>query len=51
MEPVIRALLDNLLEPGWDIQIVSNNVQSRDGKDINTEGGWNIKFHDERYSK
>ncbi|KAK0391359.1 hypothetical protein NLU13_0860 [Sarocladium strictum] len=47
MEPVIRALLDNLLEPGWDIQIVSNDVQSRDGKDINTKGGWNIKFHDD----
>jgi 2,3-diketo-5-methylthio-1-phosphopentane phosphatase len=49
MQPVIKALLDNLLEPGWDIQIVSNDVQSRDGKDINSEGGWNIKFHDERY--
>lgn len=49
MEPVIRALLDVLLGPGWNIQIVSNDVQSRDGKDINTQGGWNIKFHDERY--
>jgi 2,3-diketo-5-methylthio-1-phosphopentane phosphatase len=48
MEPVIKALLDNLLEPGWDIQIVSNDVQSRDGKDINTQHGWNIKFHDDR---
>jgi 2,3-diketo-5-methylthio-1-phosphopentane phosphatase len=48
MTPVIKALLDELLEPGWDIQIVSNDVQSRDGKDINTPGGWNIKFHDDR---
>ena len=48
MQPVIRALLDKLLEPGWDIQIVSNDVQSRSGKDINEKGGWNIKFHDDR---
>ena len=47
MRPNISALLDNLLGPGWNIQIVSNDVQSRDGKDINTKGGWNIKFHDE----
>ncbi|KAG9251928.1 phosphoserine phosphatase [Emericellopsis atlantica] len=47
MTPIISMLLDNLLGEGWDIQIVSNDVQSRDGKDINTKGGWSIKFHDE----
>ncbi|VUC33373.1 unnamed protein product [Clonostachys rosea] len=47
MEPVIRALLDILLGPGWDIQIVSNDVASREGKDLNEKGGWTIKFHDD----
>ncbi|CAG9956290.1 unnamed protein product [Clonostachys rosea f. rosea IK726] len=47
MEPVIRALLDILLGPGWDIQIVSNDVTSREGKDLNEKGGWTIKFHDD----
>ncbi|KAL6862911.1 hypothetical protein ACO1O0_003154 [Amphichorda felina] len=47
MTPIISTLLDTLLGPGWDIQIVSNDVQSRDGKTINEQGGWNIKFHDE----
>jgi hypothetical protein len=35
-------------EDAEDIQIVSNNVVSRDGKDINEEGGWKIEFHDDR---
>jgi 2,3-diketo-5-methylthio-1-phosphopentane phosphatase len=49
MVPIIRALLVHLVgENAEDIQIVSNNVASRDGKDINTEGGWKIVFHDER---
>ncbi|KAI9903831.1 hypothetical protein N3K66_000360 [Trichothecium roseum] len=47
MQPVIRALLDILLGPGWDIQIVSNDVEARPGKDVNEVGGWNIKFHDD----
>jgi len=47
MTPVISTLLDTLLGPGWDIQIVSNDVQPRDGKSINEVGGWNIKFHDD----
>ncbi|KPM45417.1 hypothetical protein AK830_g1165 [Neonectria ditissima] len=47
MEPVIRALLDTLLGPGWDIQIVSNNVYPREGKSINEKGGWRIGFHDD----
>ena len=49
MVPIIRALLVHLVgESAKDIQIVSNDVASRDGKDINTEGGWKIVFHDER---
>lgn len=48
MQPIIRALLDKLLGPGWDIQIVSNEVVARDGKDINEKGGWRIDFHDDR---
>lgn len=47
MTPVISTLLDNLLGKGWDIQIVSNDVQPREGKSINEKGGWNIKFHDD----
>jgi 2,3-diketo-5-methylthio-1-phosphopentane phosphatase len=48
MQPVIRALLDTLLGPGWNIQIVSNDVAPREGKSINEKGGWKIQFHDER---
>ena len=49
MEPIIRALLDKLLGKGqWDIQIVSNDVVARDGKDINEPNGWQITFHDDR---
>lgn len=46
--PMIRTLLDTLLGPGWDIQIVSNDVVPRNGKTINEEGGWRISFHDDR---
>lgn len=49
MEPVIRTLLDKLLGPGWQIQIVSNDVHPNEGKSINEKGGWTIKFHDERF--
>lgn len=50
MEPVIRALLGHLLgeEEVKKIQIVSNNVKARPGKDINEERGWEIVFHDDR---
>lgn len=50
MEPVIRALLSHLLgeEEVKQIQIVSNNVKARPGKDINEEKGWEIVFHDDR---
>ncbi|KDB24386.1 hypothetical protein H109_03734 [Trichophyton interdigitale MR816] len=47
MVPIIHALLVKLLghEPE-NIQIVANQVASRDGKDINSKGGWQIDFHD-----
>lgn len=50
MEQIIHALLVEFLghEPDH-IQIVANESVSRDGKDINTEGGWQIKYHDERF--
>ena len=50
MTPIIRALLEHLVgEHADEIQIVSNHVKARDGKDINEEGGWTIEYHDERY--
>lgn len=50
MEPVIRALLEHLLgkEEVKQIQIVSNDVKARPGKNINEEKGWEIVFHDDR---
>ncbi|EEQ88385.1 hypothetical protein RJZ56_000949 [Blastomyces dermatitidis] len=50
MVPVIHALLVKLLghEPD-NIQIVANQVASRDGKDINSEGGWQIVYHDDSH--
>lgn len=47
MEPVIRMLLDEMLGPDWNMQIVSNDVApSAEGRSINEEGGWKIVFHD-----
>lgn len=49
MEPIIRALLVHLIgKEALDMQIVSNDVATREGKDINDEGGWKIVFHDDR---
>ncbi|RMJ24948.1 hypothetical protein PHISP_04184 [Aspergillus sp. HF37] len=50
MIPIISALLENLL--GYkpeDLHIVANDVVSRDGKDINSEAGWEIQFHDDSH--
>ncbi|RKF61004.1 putative phosphatase [Erysiphe neolycopersici] len=48
MTPIIRALLQKFIgEDAKNIQIVSNDVTSRDGKQINENGGWQIIFHDE----
>lgn len=50
MRPIIRALLAHLLGEAevQDMQIVSNDVQPKDGKSINDVDGWDIKFHDDR---
>lgn len=49
MAPVISALLETLLgHKPENLTIVANDVESRDGKDINTEGGWQIKYRDDR---
>ncbi|RKF54119.1 Pdp3-interacting factor 1 [Golovinomyces cichoracearum] len=50
MEPIIRAILQKFLgDYPKNIEIVSNNVASRDGKCINEEGGWRVVFHDESH--
>ena len=51
MEPIIRAILKNLVGPDSEkLGIVSNDVMARPGKTIDQVGGWSIKYHDERYS-
>ena len=50
MTPVIRAILTNLVGPDADkIDVVCNEVVSRDGKDINTKGGWELHYHDDSH--
>ncbi|GIJ81803.1 hypothetical protein Asppvi_000306 [Aspergillus pseudoviridinutans] len=51
MKPIISALFESLLghKPRSHLHIVSNDVESRDGKDINTTGGWQIKYHDDSH--
>jgi len=50
MRPIIMALLEKLIGPdAAEMQIVSNNVEPREGMDINQEGGWQIHFHDESH--
>ncbi|PYI30186.1 hypothetical protein BP00DRAFT_487578 [Aspergillus indologenus CBS 114.80] len=51
MIPVISALFEALLggKPDDHLYIVANEVESRDGKDINSEGGWKIKYHDDSH--
>lgn len=50
MIPIIKALIEVMLGPETDnITIVANEVESRNGKDINSEGGWQIRYHDDRY--
>lgn len=48
MTPIIEALLTHLIGDN-DIRIVSNDVSSRNGADINTPGGWQISYHDETH--
>lgn len=48
MEPIIRAILKNLVGPDSDkLDIISNDVAPRPGKSIDQEGGWQIKYHDD----
>ncbi|PFH61923.1 hypothetical protein XA68_15796 [Ophiocordyceps unilateralis] len=49
MQPIIRALLDNLLgQDAWDIQIVSNDIRPRyPGRSIYDPNGWTIQFRDD----
>jgi len=48
MEPVIRAILKNLVGPDHvKLDVVANESVPRDGKSIDQEGGWQIKYHDE----
>ncbi|KAF2459084.1 HAD-like domain-containing protein [Lineolata rhizophorae] len=48
MEPIIKAILKNLIGPDYDkMQVVGNNVKARPGKSINEEGGWELDFHDD----
>jgi 2-hydroxy-3-keto-5-methylthiopentenyl-1-phosphate phosphatase len=51
MHPIISALLEKFLghKPANHLTIIANEPVSRDGKDINSEGGWQIKYHDDRY--
>ncbi|KAH8697743.1 putative phosphoesterase [Talaromyces proteolyticus] len=52
MVPIISGLFEVLLGHKPDPQhlsIVANDVESRDGKDINTPGGWQIKYHDDSH--
>ncbi|KAF5858291.1 hypothetical protein ETB97_004610 [Aspergillus alliaceus] len=47
MEPVITELLKGFLGSNAEnIFVVANDVESRDGKDINIPGGWQVKFRD-----
>ena len=49
MEPIVRAILKNLVGPDHEkIDIVANEVEARPGKSIDQEGGWRIKYHDDR---
>lgn len=48
--PIISALLEKLLghKPGPHLHIVANDAESRDGKDINSEWGWQVRYRDNR---
>ena len=45
MEPIIKALLSNLVGPNASkMQVIGNHVGARAGKSINETGGWEILF-------
>ncbi|KAJ6437484.1 prolyl aminopeptidase (secreted protein) [Purpureocillium lavendulum] len=47
VEPIIRALLNKLLGSKWDIQIVANTIEPRDGESTQHKNGWKMQFRDE----
>jgi 2,3-diketo-5-methylthio-1-phosphopentane phosphatase len=50
MKPIISGLFESLLGHKSDgLTIVSNDVESRGGRDINTPHGWQIKYHDDSH--
>lgn len=52
MRPIILAILENLI--GEDVQkmdIICNEVEAKPGKSIDQEGGWTIKYHDDRCAR
>lgn len=50
MIPIIRALIEVMLGEETDnLTIVANEVEGRNGKDINDVGGWQIRYRDDRY--
>lgn len=51
MKPIISALLEKMLghKPDDHLVIIANDIESRDGQDVNSPGGWKIKYHDESH--
>lgn len=48
MEPIINALLRKMIGPSFDkMQVIGNFVEPREGKNINEERGWQIRFRHE----
>lgn len=48
MKPMIRALLENLVGPdAAKLDIISSDVEAREGMSIDQKGGWRIQYHDD----
>ncbi|GAD97828.1 conserved hypothetical protein [Paecilomyces variotii No. 5] len=48
MVPIIKALIEVMLGEETDnLTIVANEVEGRHGKDINSVGGWQIRYRDD----
>lgn len=49
MAPAIHALLEKHLgSKPENISVIANDIQPRNGKDIDKHGGWQVSFRDER---
>jgi 2-hydroxy-3-keto-5-methylthiopentenyl-1-phosphate phosphatase len=49
MEPVIKGILKHAIGPDADkIDVICNQAEAREGMSIDQEGGWRIKYHDDR---